>query len=184
MAERDAAGLVAQFDSDRAITRAASALRDEGFTHMDAFVPRPITELEKILVPERPRLPLYVLLGGLAGAATGLGVQWLTNAYDYPLNVGGRPPFSLPAFIPITFEMMILFAAVTAFVGTLWSARLPRLSHFMFAVPDFERASIDRFFLFVSADDPRFSDEVGARLADLGARSVVAAPAERREATS
>jgi hypothetical protein len=156
MAELGLTGLMAEFDSETAIVAATNALIEEGYRELDAFTPRPIEALQDAIAPERSSLPRSVFIGGLCGALTGLGGQWFCNAWDLPLNVGGRPPFSLPAFIPITFELMVLFAALTAFFGVLHRARLPHLTHPVFTVEGFSRASIDRFWLFVSASDPHF----------------------------
>jgi hypothetical protein len=149
-------GLVAEFATETAIIAAARELRERQYQLLDAFVPRSSAELESLIAPVRSTLPRSVFVGGLLGALTGLGVEWFCNAWDSPLNVGGRPPFSLPAFIPITFELGVLFAALTAFVGILLRAGLPRLADPVFTTPDFERASIDHFFLYIAAADPRF----------------------------
>jgi hypothetical protein len=149
-------GLIAEFATDGAIVDAARALCDSGYRQLDAFVPRPVEALEELIAPRRSNLPRSVLIGAVLGAISGLGVEWFCNAWDYPLNVGGRPPFSLPAFIPITFEILVLFGSLTAFFGVLHRMRLPRLTDPVFEVHDFESASIDHFWLYVGADDPRF----------------------------
>src|SRR5262245_45533815 len=118
--------LLAEFASESAIVEAARALRERGYHALDAITPRPIEALQDLLAPVRSSLPRTVWVSGLAGAITGLGVQWFCNAWDYPINVGGRPPFSAPAFIPITFEIAVLFAALAAFFGVLHRMRLPR----------------------------------------------------------
>lgn len=149
-------GFIAEFDDASAITEATRALHAHGYRELDAFVPRPVEALEELIVPTRSSLPRTVLIASVIGAITGLGVQWFCNAWDYPLNVGGRPAFSLPAFIPITFESTVLFGAVTAFFAVLKRMGLPRLYHPLFEVPGFERASIDRFWLLVAEQDPQF----------------------------
>ena len=159
---RDDSGLIAEFSSPGALVRAAGVLRDLGYRELDALTPRPIEALDEVLGLTRSDLPRSVFIAGLCGIATALGVQWYCNALDYPINVGGRPPFSLPAFIPITFEIMVLFAALTAFFGVLRRMRLPRLAHPVFAAPGIEAASIDRFFLVVSERDPQFNPEQAA----------------------
>lgn len=172
-AETETRGLLAAFASDGAIVAAAQALHAQGLRALDAFVPRPVEALEEVIAPERSGLPRSVLVGALLGALTGLGVQWFCNTWDYPLNVGGRPPFSLPAFIPIVFEFMVLFGALTAFFGVLRRMRLPQLYHPVFEVEGFERASLDQFWLYVGADDPQFQlGAVEALLRDHGALSV------------
>ncbi|HVZ33903.1 MAG TPA: DUF3341 domain-containing protein, partial [Polyangiaceae bacterium] len=143
-------------------------------------------ELEDLLAPTRSNIPRTVLVAGICGAAIGLGVQWYCNALDFPINVGGRPPFGLPAFIPITFEIMVLLASLAAFFAVLRRARLPWLAHPVFEVPGFDRASVDRFWLFVSAEDPAYrgADETQALLCELGATSAFALPAGESPARS
>jgi Protein of unknown function (DUF3341) len=167
MVERNAyRGVMGEFGSERAIIDAARALIEAGYRHIDAFVPRPIEELSDLITPQRSTLPRTVFFGGLFGALAGLGTEWFCNTWDSPLNVGGRPAFSLPAFIPIAFEVTVLFGSLTAFFGVLWRMRLPRLADPVFEVPNFESASIDRFWLYVSADDPRWrTQELEEKLA-------------------
>jgi hypothetical protein len=170
-------GLVAEFTADDAIVRAARDLRGRGYRELDAFVPRPVEGLEQALQLGRSNLNRGVLLAGVLGAATGLLVQWYCNGWDYPLNVGGRPPFSLPAFIPITFEIMVLFASLTAFVMSLRRGKLPWLTHPLFYVDGFERVSSDRFWLWVGGDDPVFAVErTRETLQELGAETIHEVP--------
>jgi hypothetical protein len=177
LSESAPSGLMVEFDSDVTIVAAAKALTELGFRKLDGFTPRPIEALQNLLVPERSTLPRSVLTGGVIGALTGLGTQWFCNSWDYPLNVGGRPAFSLPAFVPITFEIMVLFAALTAFFGALHRARLPNLTHPVFGIPSFESASIDRFWLFVGVDDEHYRNgETEQLLRDAGCVSIIAAP--------
>lgn len=172
-------GVLAPFDSAQAIVQAARALHTQGYRELDAFVPRPVEALEELIAPERSSLPRIVLLGGVFGALVGIGIQWFCNAWDYPLNVGGRPPFSLPAFIPIAFESTVLFGSLAAFFGVLYRMGLPKLWHPVFEVPGFERASIDQFWLFVSARDPRFhAQAVESLLLEHGALDVCSTPVE------
>jgi Protein of unknown function (DUF3341) len=149
-------GVMAEFGSEQAIVGATRALLEAGYRRLDAFVPRPIEELSDLITPQRSTLPRTVFIGAVFGAIVGLGTQWFCNTWDSPLNVGGRPPFSLPAFIPIMFEITVLFGSLTAFFGVLYRMRLPRLADPVFEVPGFASASIDRFWLYVSADDPRW----------------------------
>jgi hypothetical protein len=168
-------GVLAEFDSDHAIVAAAEALRERGYRDLDAFTPRPIEALQDAIAPGRSTLPRTVFIAGACGAAVGLGTQWFCNAWDLPLNVGGRLPFSLPAFIPITFELMVLFAALAAFFGALYRAGLPHLTHPVFDVAAFARASDDRFWLFVSANDPSYRDhETEQLLHQLGCVTFIA----------
>jgi hypothetical protein len=163
-------GLMVEFASGDAIVAATRALTERGFRELDGFTPRPIEALQTLLAPTRSTLPRSVFIAGACGASLALGTQWFCNAWDYPLNVGGRPPFSLPAFIPITFELMVLFAALTAFFGVLHRAGLPNLTH---------PASVDRFWLFVSTAEPSYQREETERLLHQhGCVSIVAIPPE------
>lgn len=171
-------GLLAEFETPEALREAARGLREAGFTRLTAFTPFPVDGLEEELGLRRSRIPAYVLVAGLAGAALAFLVQWWANGFDYPLDVGGRPLFSWPAFVPITFEMAVLAGSVAAVVGVLAGAGLPRLWHPLFEVDGFERATVDRFFLGVGAEDPRFAPErLAGVLRDMGALRVVRVPA-------
>lgn len=183
--KRTGHAMLAEFAEETSIIAAARVLREAGYRQLDALMPRPVEALQDIIAPERSTLPRTVFIAGLLGAGTGIGVQWFCNAWDYPLNVGGRPPFSLPAFIPIMFEIMVLFAGVTAFFGVLHRMRLPRLSHPVFDAPGIESASIDRFWLVVNAESPDF--DPGAteeKLLGLGAEQVVMVAEDPRAVAS
>jgi hypothetical protein len=150
-------GLMAEFRDTGAVVAAARRAREAGYTRMDAFTPFPIEELSEALGwRTRGRLPKLVLMGGVAGAAAGYGLQYYAAVIAYPVNVGGRPLHSWPSFIPITFEMMILFAALTAVLGMLALNGLPRPYHPVFNAPGFALASSDRFFLCIESTDPLF----------------------------
>ena len=149
-------GLVAEFDTPGALIAATDAAREAGFEKMDAYAPYPIEALTHALGHHRSRLPLLVLIGGVIGCATGLGLQWWVNNVAYPMNIGGRPLSSWPAFIPATFETTILFASLTAVLGMLALNGLPRPYHPIFNAPRFSFASRDRYFLCIEAVDPRF----------------------------
>ena len=149
-------GLMAEFHSPEALLRAAERAHGEGFKRMDAYTPFPIEGLAEALGVHDRRMPLIVLLGGIAGCLGGFFLQYWLAAIDYPLNVGGRPLNSWPAFIPVTFEMTILFAALSAFLGVLALNGLPMPYHPVFNVEQFELASRNRFFLCIEADDPNF----------------------------
>jgi hypothetical protein len=149
-------GLMAEFDNPSALVAAAEKARLAGYRQMDAYSPIPIEELNEALGLRRTRLPILVFLGGLMGCLGGYGLQYWTQALEYPMNVGGRPFHSWPQFIPVTFETTVLGAALTAFVGMWALNRLPQPYHPVFNVPEFARASTDRFFLCIEALDPRF----------------------------
>ncbi len=167
-------GIVAAFDRPEALAEAVEAARRAGYTRLDAFSPFPLRNVAHAL-GEHPRaLPWIAALAGLAGAAVQYGSQVWMNAVDYPLNVGGRPLHSWPAFIPATIIVAILWAGTAAILAFLFTAGLPRLSHPVFAVPGFERASEDRFFLMIGADDPLFAEAAAflQGLAPLAVREV------------
>jgi hypothetical protein len=169
------AGLVGEFETAEGIVRAAHELRKLGYRSVDAFTPFPMLEVERAIGLRRSRLGWVIFPCALAGALLAYLLQWWTSAIDYPLDVGGRPPHSSPAFIPITFEMCVLASGLSALVALVVASGWPRLWQPVFEVRGFERASIDRFFLAVSAFDPAFDREVtAAHLASVGAMRVEA----------
>ena len=155
-------GLMAEFDHPTALVEAAEKARLAGYRQMDAYSPIPIEELGDALGLRPTRLPILVFLGGLVGCVSGFGLAYWTQAIAYPMNVGARPFNSWPQFIPVTFETTVLGAALTAFVGMWALNKLPQPYHPVFNVPEFARASTDRFFLCIEAGDPRF-DRHGTR---------------------
>ena len=155
-------GLLAEFDSATAIVDAARRTRQAGFTKIDTYTPFPIHELDAALKLPRTRLPWIVFFGGIAGMLSGFALQYWTSVIDYPLNIGGRPLASWPAFIVPSYELTILFAALTAVFGMIALNGLPMPYHPVFNVPQFSSASADRFFLSIEAKDPKF-DLAGTR---------------------
>lgn len=149
-------GLMAEFASADELFAAARSANQAGFTKMDAYSPFPIEGLAEEVGFHHTRLPLVVLIGGITGALTGFGLQAYSFMVDYPVNVGGRPFLSWPAFVPITFELMILLSAFGAVFGMFLMNGLPRLYHPVFNAPRFDRATQDAFFLCIEADDPKF----------------------------
>ena len=149
-------GLIAEFETPTELVEAAERARLAGYRRMDAYTPIPIEELSEALGLSRTRLPLLVLLGGIAGCLGGFGLEYWAAVIEYPLNVGGRPYNSWPQFIPIVFETTVLGAALTCFFGMWALNRLPQPYHPVFNVAAFTRASTDRFFLCIEATDPRF----------------------------
>lgn len=155
-------GYLAEFSGGEELLDAARKSRAEGYTVMEAYTPVPMEEVAHVL-GHRTRLPWIVLCGGALGALVGFGMQYYINTTAYPLNIGGRPPNSWPAFIVITFEMTVLFASLSAVLGMLWLNGLPQPYHPVFNVPAFELASRNRFFLMILSRDPRFDMERTAR---------------------
>ena len=152
-------GLLVQFRTPEALVKAAELTRAAGYRRLDAYSPFPVEGLDEAIGFTRSRIPLVVLIGGLAGGIGGYLMQWYSTVVDYPINVGGRPFHSWPMFIPITFELAILGAAFAAVLGMLALNGLPRPHHPVFAAKGFERASSDRFFLSLHTDDPMFDPE-------------------------
>jgi Protein of unknown function (DUF3341) len=155
MKENALYGLVAEFETHEQLVRAAEQAHASGFRKMDGYAPFPVDGLAEAL-GKKNRLPLFVLIGGIIGGSSAYFMQWYASAISYPINIGGRPMHSWPAFIPITFELTVLVAALTAFFGSLALNGLPRPYHPMFNLPEFERASQDRFFLCIEANDSQF----------------------------
>ena len=155
-------GLMAEFATPQDLIAAVERARQEGYRRMDAYTPFPIEPVWEALGRHRSRVPLLVLIGGLIGCFSGYGLQYWVSAVTYPLDVGGRPYHSWPAFIPVTFEMTILIAGIFAVVGMLALNGLPMPHHPVFNVPRFALASRDRYFLCIEARDRRF-DRAGTR---------------------
>jgi len=149
-------GLMAEFDNPTAIVSAARRAYAEGYRQMDTYTPFPVEGLADELHFHRTRVPLIVLLGGLAGCLGGFFLQYWIAAIYWPVNIGGRPLNSWPMFIPVTFELTVLVAALSAVLGMLALNGLPQPYHPVFNVPRFALASQDRFFLCIEATDPRF----------------------------
>ncbi|MDI3287977.1 DUF3341 domain-containing protein [Polyangium sp. 15x6] len=166
-------GIVGAFDTPEAIIRAAHELRKSGYRRLEGYTPYPLLDLERAIGRGRSRIGFVVFPFAIAAAAGAYLVQWWTNGVDYPLNAGGRPAHAPPAFVPATFEMAVLFSALSACVIlAIWSG-LPALWQPIFEVPGFEQASVDKFFLAISDRDPAFDREATARkLTELGASRV------------
>jgi Alternative complex III, ActD subunit len=170
-------GLLAEFDSPTELVAAIHQAREAGYRRMEAYTPFPVEEVVEALHQPPTKLPLLVFLGGLAGGVGGFAMQWYAAAVGYPVVVSGKPLFSWPMFIPITFELTILCAALTAVLGMLALNGLPMPYHPLFHVPRFAQATRDRFFLCLQSRDPLFDPERTKQLlAGLTAHPVMEVP--------
>jgi hypothetical protein len=170
--------VLGEFEDDRALLAAARALRAQGRASLDLHTPYPIHGAEEALGLRRSTVPIVTLVAGITGALTGYLLQWYTVGFDWPLNVGNRPPHSPPAFIPVTFELGVLFAALSIFFGLLFAYfRFPRLYHPVFEVEAFRNASIDGMWLSAEVPDPE-CDAVAGVLRQLGASNVAVVTGE------
>ena len=152
-------GLLAEFDNPTELVAAIRRVREEGYRKFDAYTPFPVEEVAEEMHIHDRRLPLIVLLGGLAGGIGGYTLQYWCSVMAYPINIGGRPLHSWPAFIPITFETTVLVAAISAVLGMLALNGLPMPYHPVFNVPRFALSTRNRFFLCIEATDPLFDRE-------------------------
>jgi hypothetical protein len=155
-------GIIAEYETPEALLAAAEKARDAGYKKMDAFAPFPVEGLSHALGFKDKYIPIIMLFAGLFGITWGLGLQVFSNALSYPLNIGGRPMWSWPNFIPITFEATVLTCAWTGGIMMFAINGLPAPYHPVFDAPNFDRASTDRFFLCIEAKDKNF-DVTGTR---------------------
>jgi hypothetical protein len=170
-------GIMAEFDSPSDLVAAARRTYEAGYQKIDAYSPFPIEELAEAIGFHSNAVPLVVLIGGLLGCVSGYSLQYWISAITYPINVGGRPLNSWPAFIVVTFEMTILFAGLAAVLGMLALNGLPMPYHPVFNVPRFAFATKDRFFLMIFSTDAKFSTvETRRFLEALGPRSISEVP--------
>jgi hypothetical protein len=149
-------GLMAEFASADELLAAAKRVREAGYRNAEAYSPFHVEGLAEALGFERNRVPFFTFLGGLAGGIGGFWLQWYSAVVDYPVNIAGRPLDSWPMFVPVTFEMAVLGAAFAAVISMFAASGLPKLRHPLFAAPDFDLATRNRFFLCLRSDDPAF----------------------------
>jgi hypothetical protein len=168
--------LMAEFSTHQELVYSAEKAYEHGFRKMDGYAPFPVEGLAEAL-GKKTRLPLLVLIGGIIGGVGAYFMEWDANVISYPINIGGRPLNSWPAFIPITFELTVLGASLTAFFFSLGLSGLPKPYHPVFNVPQFERASQDRFFLCIETTDRLFrSDETRDFLLSLNPLTISEVP--------
>ena len=151
-------GVMAEFDDGHALVEAARQTMAKGFTKVEAYSPVPIEELNDIIHKTRTILPRLVLGGGLTGMATGFALQYWASVIEFPMNIGGRPLASWPTFIVPSYELTILFSALSAAIGMIVLNGLPQPYHPVFNVDRFSMASSDKFFLVIESTDPKFGD--------------------------
>jgi hypothetical protein len=157
-------GLLAEFATADQLVAAARRVREQGYEHAEAYSPFPVEGLAAALGFERSRVPFYTFVGALAGGIAGFFLQWYSAVIDYPINIAGRPTNSWPMFVPVTFEMAVLFGAFAAVIAMLAGNGLPQLRHPLFAVAEFDLATRHRFFLCLRSDDPAFRADDARRL--------------------
>ena len=166
-------GIMAEFDNPSDLVAAARQTHEAGYRRVNGYSPYPIEELTEAIGFKHTTLPIIVLVGGILGGLGGFFMQYWMEVLDYPLNVGGKPFNSWPAFIPITFESTILVAAFSAVLGMLVLNKLPQPYHPVFNAPNFALATRDKFFLVIEANDPKFSHaETTQFMNTLGAMEV------------
>jgi hypothetical protein len=164
-------GMMAEYDTGQALVDAARKTMAQGFTRVEAYSPVPIEDLNTIIHKSRTVLPALILAGGLAGMATGFALQYWASVIEYPMNIGGRPMASWTTFIVPSYELTILFSALTAAIGMVLLSGLPQPYHPVFNVERFSMASSDKFFLVIESGDPKFG-AAAAFLRETGAKGV------------
>jgi len=171
-------GLMAEFDSAQAVVDATRRVVADGYTKLEAYTPVPVEELNDLIHKKRTKLSALVLAGGLSGMATGFLLQYWSSVIEYPMNVGGRPFASWPAWVIPSYELTILFASLTAAGGMIALNGLPQPYHPVFNAPRFSLATSDKFFVVIEAEDPKYdAAKTKQFLEGLGAKGVYDVPA-------
>jgi ActD protein len=170
-------GILAEFADAHELVAAARKIHQAGYRDVEAYSPLPVEGLADAIGFHRSWMPRVVLVGGIVGCLAGWAMQYYTTVIAYPLNIGGRPTNSWPSFIPVIFEMTVLFAALSAVLGMLAMNGLPRPHHPLFAIPQFDRASQDRFFICILARDSLFHPQTTREFLErLEAKEVIDVP--------
>jgi Protein of unknown function (DUF3341) len=166
-------GLVAAFDTTPDFYHACEKVRDAGFSQWDALTSFPIHGLDAAMGVRRSKVPRFSLIGGLTGFCTGMSLIWWTGASEYPLIVGGKPYFSPMFAFPISYELTILFTAFATIIGMFILNKLPMHYHPVMKAPQFVRASDDRFYIVIEANDPKFNPaQTRALLQQIGGKDI------------
>ena len=153
-------GLIAEYDDPDALLAAAKTAYSEGYRDLEAYSPFPVHGLSEAIGFHKTILPVFTLVAGLMGAAGAFGMQWFASVVHYPYDIGGRPNFSWPMWIPITFEGMILIAAFTTGIAMILMNGLPMPYHPVFNAKNFDRATSDRFFLCIETCDDKYDEQL------------------------
>jgi len=166
-------GLVAAFDTTPAFFHACEQVRDAGFSQWDALTSFPVHGLDAAMGVRRSKVPRFSLAGGLTGFCTGMSLIWWTGAWEYPLIVGGKPYFSPMFAFPISYELTILFTAFATIIGMFILNKLPMHYHPVMKAPQFVRATDDRFYIVIEANDPKFNPtQTRALLQQIGGKDI------------
>jgi len=169
------AGYLVEFETPGELMAACEKVREAGYSRWDAHSPFPVHGLDRAMGLRSTILPWLVMGGGVVGCLTGLALQWWTNGQNYQFTISGKPFWSIPSNIPVTFELTVLCAALTGFLAMVVLNGLPRYHHPVFASDRFRRATIDRFFVSIESNDPLFDRErTGSFATSLGGLSVEA----------
>ena len=191
-ADTEPIGVLAEFAGPAELIAAARAIREKGYRKVEAYSPFPVHGIDEALAAPKPLLPWVVLGAGLTGCVVGVLMQWYMNAFEAPIpfsgyeyGISGKPFWSLPANIPVTFELIILFSSFTAFLGMIAFNKLPKFSNPLFRNETFLRATNDKFFLLVDKKDPQFDiDGVTSACQEIGSTHVEVIDNEPRRADS
>jgi len=166
-------GLLAEFETAADTLHAAERVRDAGFQQWDVFTPFPVHGMDKAMGMKNSKVGWFSFLGGVTGYTTGMLLIWWTNAYDYPIIVGGKPMFSAYGAFPPSYELTILLGAFGSLFGMLFLNRLPRLYHPLLKNRRFARATHDRFYVVIETADAKYAaDATRKRLADIGSKHI------------